>query len=95
MAVTAAMVKELREMTGAGMMDCVEVVNTTDHDVDLNNEYQFGYAVKEGSRKILNSIMSKRVYSSGCICIWVACMSAIIGMIRKLRKSKTLSFLPD
>ena len=46
-------------------------------------------------RKILNSIMSRRVYSSGCICIWVACMSAIIGMIRKLRKSKTLSFLPD
>lgn len=35
------------------LMECVEVVNTTDHDVDLNNEYQFGYAVKEGSRKIL------------------------------------------
>ena len=35
-------------------MECVEVVNTTDHDVDLNNEYQFGYEVKEGSRKILD-----------------------------------------
>ena len=28
------------------LMECVEVVNTTDHDVDLNNEYQFGYEVK-------------------------------------------------
>ena len=36
------------------LMECVEVVNTTDHDVDLNNEYQFGYEVKEGSRKILD-----------------------------------------
>lgn len=35
------------------LMECVEIVNTTDHDVDLNNEYQFGYEVKEGSRKIL------------------------------------------
>lgn len=35
------------------LMECVEIVNTTDQDVDLNNEYQFGYEVKEGSRKIL------------------------------------------
>lgn len=35
------------------LMECVEIVNTTDHDVDLNNEYQFGYEVKECSRKIL------------------------------------------
>lgn len=35
------------------LMECVEIVNTTDHDVDLNNEYQFGYEVKEGSRKNL------------------------------------------
>ena len=35
------------------LMECVEIVNTTDHDVDLNNEYQFGYEVKDGSRKIL------------------------------------------
>lgn len=35
------------------LMECVEIVNTTDHDVDLNNEYQFRYEVKEGSRKIL------------------------------------------
>ena len=27
MAITAAMVKELRELTGAGMMDCKKAIN--------------------------------------------------------------------
>ena len=30
MAITAAMVKELREMTGAGMMDCKKALTETD-----------------------------------------------------------------
>ncbi len=34
MAVTAAMVKELRERTGAGMMDCKKVLVETDGDMD-------------------------------------------------------------
>ena len=29
MAITASMVKELREMTGAGMMDCKKALNET------------------------------------------------------------------
>lgn len=33
-AVTAAMVKELREMTGAGMMDCKKALAETDGDMD-------------------------------------------------------------
>ena len=34
MAVTASMVKELREMTGAGMMDCKKALNETNGDMD-------------------------------------------------------------
>ena len=34
MAVTAAMVKELREKSGAGMMDCKKALNETEGDVD-------------------------------------------------------------
>lgn len=34
MAITAAMVKELREMTGAGMMDCKKALNETNGDID-------------------------------------------------------------
>lgn len=34
MAITAAMVKELRERTGAGMMDCKKMLTETDGDMD-------------------------------------------------------------
>ena len=37
MAVTAAMVKELREMTGAGMMDCKKALTATEGDMLLNS----------------------------------------------------------
>ena len=39
MAVTAAMVKELREMTGAGMMDCKKALARTDGDMDKAVEF--------------------------------------------------------
>lgn len=39
MAVTAAMVKELREMTGAGMMDCKKALTATDGDMDKAVEF--------------------------------------------------------
>ena len=39
MAITAAMVKELREMTGAGMMDCKKALTETDGDMDKAVEF--------------------------------------------------------
>ncbi|MCI9196620.1 MAG: elongation factor Ts [Lachnospiraceae bacterium] len=39
MAITAAMVKELREMTGAGMMDCKKALTQTDGNMDAAIEY--------------------------------------------------------
>lgn len=39
MAVTAPMVKELREMTGAGMMDCKKALSATDGDMDKAVEF--------------------------------------------------------
>ena len=38
-AITAAMVKELREMTGAGMMDCKKALAATDGDMDAAVEH--------------------------------------------------------
>ena len=38
-AVTAAMVKELRESTGAGMMDCKKALAATDGDMDVAVEF--------------------------------------------------------
>lgn len=39
MAITAGMVKELREMTGAGMMDCKKALTATDGDMDKAVEF--------------------------------------------------------
>ena len=39
MAITAAQVKELREMTGAGMMDCKKALTATDADMDKAVEW--------------------------------------------------------
>ena len=48
MAVTAAMVKELREMTGAGMMDCKKALAATDGDMDKAVEFLTCRRSKEG-----------------------------------------------
>ena len=54
MAITAAMVKELREMTGAGMMDCKKALAQTDGDMDAAVEFLRkngqGKAEKKASR---------------------------------------------
>ena len=39
MAITAGMVKELREMTGAGMMDCKKALTATEGDMEKAVEF--------------------------------------------------------
>ena len=39
MAITASMVKELRELTGAGMMDCKKALNATDGNMEEAIEF--------------------------------------------------------
>lgn len=50
MAITASQVKELREMTGAGMMDCKKALTNTDGDMDAAVEWlrENGLAKAEG-----------------------------------------------
>ena len=60
MAVTAKMVKELREMTGAGMMDCKKALNETDGNMDEAVEY----LRKNGEARLLKS----RTYRSRRYC---------------------------
>ena len=52
--ITAAMVKELREMTGAGMMDCKKALVETDGNieaaVDLLREKGLAKAAKKAGR---------------------------------------------
>lgn len=62
MAVTAAMVKELREMTGAGMMDCKKALVETDGDmekaVDVLREKGLSKAAKKAGRIAAEGLVS-------------------------------------
>ena len=53
MAITAAMVKELREMTGAGMMDCKKALAATDGDMDKAVEFLREKGLARRSRRRL------------------------------------------
>jgi elongation factor Ts len=62
MAITAAMVKELRELTGAGMMDCKKALNETDGDMDKAVEFLrekgLAAAAKKASRIAAEGIVA-------------------------------------
>lgn len=51
MAVTAALVKELRETTGAGMMDCKKALIETDGDIDKAIEYLREKGLSKAAKK--------------------------------------------
>ena len=65
MAVTAAMVKELREATGAGMMDCKKALTATDGDMDKAVEWLrekgLATAQKKASRIAAEGIVMLKV----------------------------------
>lgn len=51
MAVTAALVKELRERTGAGMMDCKKALVETDGDIDKAIDYLREKGIMKAQKK--------------------------------------------
>ena len=61
MAVTAKMVKELREMTGAGMMDCKKVLTETDGDLEKAAELLREKGITKAAKK------SGRVAAEGMV----------------------------
>ena len=69
MAITAGMVKELREMTGAGMMDCKKALTATDGDMDAAvqwlRENGLAKAAKKESRIAAEGVCSVYVTEDG------------------------------
>ena len=65
MAITASMVKELREMTGAGMMDCKKALGETDGDMDAAVEF----LRKNGQAKAEKK--AGRIAAEGLCCVTV------------------------
>ncbi len=69
MAITAGMVKELREMTGAGMMDCKKALNATDGDmekaVEFLREKGLATAQKKAGRVAAEGIVATALTDDG------------------------------
>jgi len=71
MAITAAMVKELRDRTGAGMMDCKKALNESDGNMDGAIEYlqkkQLASAVKKSGRIAAEGLVGSYIHAGGRI----------------------------
>ncbi|MCD8111154.1 MAG: translation elongation factor Ts [Clostridiales bacterium] len=69
MAITAAMVKELREMSGAGMMDCKKALTEADGDMDkaveVLREKGLAKAVKKAGRIAAEGMVALKVTDCG------------------------------
>ena len=69
MAITAAMVKELREMSGAGMMDCKKALTATEGDMDKAMEFLrekgLATAQKKAGRIAAEGIVMLKVTEDG------------------------------
>ena len=61
MAITAALVKELREKSGAGMMDCKNALNETDGDVEAAMDWLRSKGIAKAEKK------SGRVAAEGLV----------------------------
>ncbi|MBQ2134977.1 MAG: translation elongation factor Ts, partial [Phascolarctobacterium sp.] len=66
MAITAAVVKELRERTGCGMMDCKRALTETNGDMDKAVEYLREKGLATATKK------SGRIASEGIVYTYVA-----------------------
>ncbi len=75
MAVTAAMVKELREKTGAGMLDCKKALQEKDGDmeaaIDFLREKGLAKAAKKAGRIAAEGIVVSYIHGGGRIGVLV------------------------
>ncbi len=67
--ITAAAVKELRERTGAGMMDCKRALTETDGDLDkavaLLREHGLAAAARKAGRDAREGLVSSYIHTGG------------------------------
>src|SRR5699024_4131321 len=75
MAISAAQVKELREKTGAGMMDCKKVLQEADGDMDkaveLLREKGMAKAEKKSDRIAAEGLVDSYIHAGGRIGVLV------------------------
>lgn len=85
MAITAALVKELREKTGVGMMDCKKVLTETNGDIDkaidLLREKGLAAAAKKAGRIAAEGVVTSYIHGNGRIGVLVEinCETDFVG----------------
>jgi elongation factor Ts len=75
MAITASLVKELRERTGAGMMDCKKALTETDGDLDKAIEYLQIKGIAKAAKK------ESRVAAEGLVGTSIAADAKRAGIV--------------
>ncbi|MFW6161900.1 MAG: translation elongation factor Ts, partial [Planctomycetota bacterium] len=75
MAISASLVKELRERTGIGMMDCKRALEETDGDIDKAVDHLrkkgLADAAKKAGRETSEGIIASYIHSNGKIGVLV------------------------
>lgn len=75
MAITAAMVKELREISGAGMMDCKKALTQTDGNIDDAMEFLRENGLAKAAKK------AGRIAAEGIVCTNVSEDSKVASIV--------------
>jgi hypothetical protein len=92
MAITAEAVKELRERTGAGMMDCKRALEETDGDLDkaiaLLRERGVASAAKKAGRDAREGVVGSYIHMGGRIgaMIEVNCETDFVARTEQFQK---------
>ncbi len=89
MAITAKMVKELREATGAGMMDCKKALTATEGDfeaaIDHLRKTGIAKAGKKAGRDTKEGTTAIAVEGNTIVCIEVLCETDFVGGNEKFK----------
>jgi elongation factor Ts len=87
--VTASLVKELRDMTGAGMMDCKRALEETDGDVEgaqkLLREKGLAAAAKRAERATTEGVVLARVEGTAGAMVAVGCETEPVSKNEEFR----------
>lgn len=95
--ITAALVKELREMTGAGMMDCKKALVEKDGDLEKAAEYlrEKGIAdsVKKAGRIAAEGVVASYIHMGGKIGVLVElnCETDFVAKTEKFQQLAAIS----
>ena len=96
MAISASMVKELREKTGAGMMDCKKALTNTDGDMDKAVEWLRENGLAKAEKKAGQEAQTSRPALFNPFRVWVTVwVNQLTHILTHTEKSKIATKKPQ